>query len=342
MTKFTLDMDPGAYLIGWAEGGFSPALVWMTDSGERMICCSNWINPTKVANVVGLPLLSLKLLGEWVPAGEVPEGDGFELNEAIDAIAQGVAQLLVGQQELAAAGLRGSDRGVAILKHLQEIGDNVRGVSGAIGDKFGVVLDAVKDVGEKVEACMTIASNTEEGLAVSIEKLDKLGVEKWREAIKHVEAEGITEPMHAEVKAADYDESGLGKLWADVTVNLEDVSDETLDDLHRSEQITTARYVEERGRRIAAKIDLGNGLVPRVDHAERSYAAQMRMGVDLSSGPDKSALMIKGGDGEVKFMGATAEQFAVVELSSGAVIILWEGKPYTLRGMDLHPLRFVA
>lgn len=287
MTKFTLDMDPGAYLIGWAEGGFSPALVWMTESGERMICCSNWINPTKVANVVGLPLLSLKLLGEWVPAGEVPEGDGFELNEAIDAIAQGVAKLLVGQQELAAAGLRGADRGVAILKHLQEIGDNVRGVSGAIGDKFGVVLDAVKDVGEKVEACMTIASNTEEGLSVSIEKLDKLGVEKWREAIKHVEAEGITEPMHDRVKASGYydpgnlkplaaDESGLGKLWADVTVNLEDVSDETLDDLHRSEQIGTARYVEERGRRIAEKIDLGEGIAKHV-------------GVDPAHGADAMA-----------------------------------------------------
>lgn len=288
-----------------------------------------------------------------------PEFDHVKAYQAILAMLQAINEH---------AG-RGADRGVAILKHLQEIGDNVRGVSGAIGDRFGVVLDAVKDVGEKVEACMTIASNTEEGLSVSIEKLDKLGVEKWREAIKHVEAEGITEPMHAEVKAepviiesnpeapgdwvksafmrgkvkaADYDESGLGKLWADVTVNLEDVSDETLDDLHRSEQIGTARYVEERGRRIAEKIDLGDGLAPRVDHAERSYAAKMRMGVDLSSGPDKSALVIKGGDGEVKFMGATDEQFAVVELSSGAVVILWEGKPYLLRGMDLHPLRFVA
>lgn len=334
MTKFTLDMDPGAYLIGWAEGGFSPALVWMTESGERMICCSNWINPTKVANVVGLPLLSLKLLGEWVPAGEVPEGDGFELNEAIDAIAQGVAKLLVGQQELAAAGLRGADRGVAILKHLQEIGDNVRGVAGNVdvGNRNGILafaeVDGVKgmirDVGEKVEACMTIASNTEEGLSVSIEKLDKLGVEKWREAIKHVEAEGVTEPMHAEVKAADYDESGLGKLWADVTVNLEDVSDETLDVLHRSGQITTARYVEERGRRIAEKIDLGDGLVPRVDTDKVTF---------------RPGLLMR--DGEVKFMGATSEGFAVEKLGE-RIIVLYRGRLYDLRGMDLHPLRFVA
>lgn len=201
-----------------------------------------------------------------------------EIRDALGTLGEGMAATMQGIKSLQEAGLRGADRGVAVLKHLQEVGDNVRGVSGALGDKFGVVLDAVKDVGEKVEACMAIANNTEEGLAVSIEKLDKLGVEKWREAIKHVEAEGITEPMHAEVKAmeaamappahtfrnkegqvyrvldepvkaADYDESGLGKLWADVPVNLEDVSDETLKDLATTEQITEARYWEERDRR---------------------------------------------------------------------------------------------
>lgn len=203
--------------------------------------------------------------------------DGFnEIRDALGTLGEGLAFLTKRQGELQATALRGADRDIAILKHLQEIGDNVRGVSGAIGDRFGVVLDAVKDVGEKVEACMTIASNTEEGLSVSIEKLDKLGVEKWREAIKHVEAEGTTEPMHAEVKAgpviiesnpeapgdwvksafmrgkvkaADYDESGLGKLWADVTVNLEDVSDKVLKDLFLSDQIPTSRYMEEVKRR---------------------------------------------------------------------------------------------
>lgn len=179
MTHFTLDMDPGAYMIGWGDGmgGFSPAVVWMTENGERMICCSNWISPTKVANVIGLPIASLRLIGSWVPAGEVPEGDGFDLNEVVDAIAQGVAKLLQGQQELAAAGLRGADRGVAIMKRLQEVDDQVRKAQ-AIG----------VDIGQKVEACMALASNTEEGLAHAIGKIDNLGIEKWREAIKHVEA----------------------------------------------------------------------------------------------------------------------------------------------------------
>lgn len=181
-----------------------------------------------------------------------------DVRDALGTIGEGMAELMKRQDELQAAGYRGADRGVAILKHLQEIGDNVRGVAGAIGDKFGVVLDAVRHVGETTEAV-----------------LDQV----MPQEVNAMEAV-MTEPMHARVKASGYydpgnlkplaaDESGLGKLWADVTVNLEDVSDETLADLHCSGQLSTARYVEERGRRIAAKIDLGKGLVPLIEETER-------------------------------------------------------------------------
>lgn len=346
MQEIKMDMDLGAYLIRWTGGGASPALIWQTENGERMICCSNWIAPAKLANMAGAPVSSIEKIASWAHE-DAPQpilsSDVAEIRNALGTLGEGIAEMLKRQGDLQAAGLRGADRGVAILKHLQEIGDNVRGVSGTIGDKFGVLKDAIEvgtrngittfaevdgvkamiaDVGQKVEACMTIASNTEEGLSVSIEKLDKLGVEKWREAIKHVEAEGITEPMHAKVKAADYDESGLGKLWADVPVNLEDVSDETLRELAVSGQISEARYFEEYSRR-SKPVDPGYG--PRVDTDKVTF---------------RPGLLMR--DGEVKFMGATAEQFAVVELSSGVVVILWEGKPYLLRGMALHPLRFVA
>lgn len=153
-----------------------------------------------------------------------------EIRDALGTLGEGMAATLQGIKSLQEAGLRGADRGVA-------------------------VLGAIKDVGEKVEACMAIASNTEEGLAVSIEKLDKLGVEKWREAIKHVEAEGTTEPMHAEVKAQPTDASGLGKLWADVPTKLEEVSDETLHELLLSEQITPGRFIREHDRRHGVKRD---------------------------------------------------------------------------------------
>lgn len=159
-----------------------------------------------------------------------PVSDMAELRIALGTLGEGIAEMLKRQGELAAAGLRGADRGVA-------------------------VLGAIKDVGEKVEACMAIANNTEEGLAVAIDKLDKLGVEKWREAIKHVEAEGTTEPMHAEVKAQPVDASGLGKLWADVPTKLEEVSDETLHELLLSEQITPGRFIREHDRRHGVKRD---------------------------------------------------------------------------------------
>lgn len=272
-----------------------------------------------------------------------------EIRNAIGTLGDGIAEMLKRQGDLNAMGLRGSDRGVAILKHLQEIGDNVRGVSGAIGDKFGVVLDHIKDVGEKVEACMTIASNTEEGLAVSIEKLDKLGVEKWREAIKHVEAEGATEPMHAEVKAepviiesnpeapgdwvksafmrgkvkaADYDESGLGKLWADVTVNLEDVSDETLRALAVSGQISEARYFEEYSRR----------------HPKH-------VGVDPAHGADAMAYtFMRDGKtlGTIKDLGPTSEVFQAWSSGTGLILVAYRGDLYTLSGRQLIPVEIVA
>lgn len=389
MQKIKMDMDPGAYLIRWTGGGASPALIWQTESGERMICCSNWISPAKLANMAGAEVSSMDLIALWAhedapqpvqPGYDVQRaateyrvgrykdlgiepqyvwydvdaafaagaawqkerdtaahntlaelaetaldgGIAFqdEMRNAIGTLGEGMAELMRKQDELQAAGYRGADRGVAILKHLQEIGDNVRGVSGAIGDKFGVVLDAVKDVGEKVEACMTIASNTEEGLSVSIEKLDKLGVEKWREAIKHVEAEGITEPMHARVKASGYydpgnlkplaaDESGLGKLWADVTVNLEDVSDETLRALAVSGQISEARYFEEYSRR----------------HPKH-------VGVDPAHGADAMAYtFMRDGKtlGTIKDLGPTSEVFQAWSSGTGLILVAYRGDLYTLQ-----------
>ena len=129
------------------------------------------------------------------------QADMNKIWEALGMLGEGMAAILQGIKSLQEAGLRGADRGVALLKHAQENGDIGRRVEAQIGDKFGVLLDVVKDVGQKVEASLEVATNTEDGLVQAMDKIDKLGVEKWREAIKHVEAEGITEPMHADVKA---------------------------------------------------------------------------------------------------------------------------------------------
>lgn len=176
-----------------------------------------------------------------------------EIRDALGTIGEGIATLLANHRDLAAAGLRGSDRGVAILKHLQEIGDNVRGVGGAIGDKFGVVLDAIKHVGETTEAVLD-----------QVTAIDVVNIEVAREEPEDAYPV-TTEPMHIDVKAAPTDASGLGRLWADVTVQLEDVSDETLRDLWRSEQIPTSRYMEETIRRDGIKDKLDPGYGPHVD-----------------------------------------------------------------------------
>lgn len=186
-----------------------------------------------------------------------------ESRNALGTIGEGMATLLANHRDLAAAGLRGSDRGVAILKHLQEIGDNVRGVGSAIGDKFGVVLDAIKHVGETTEAVLDQVMPQEDTEAYDYSHGIHDDSGKYLPCSKAVYelflSRGVTEPMHADVKADPT--SGLGKLWADVPVKLEDVSDETLRDLWRSEQIDTRRFVEEQDRRdkIAIGIDPAHG-----------------------------------------------------------------------------------
>lgn len=226
-----------------------------------------------------------------------------ELRDALGTLGEGMAATLQGIKSLQEAGLRGGDRGVAILKHLQEIGDNVRGVSGSIGDKFGVVLDAIKHVGETTEAVLDEVTTPE---VVNVME--------------------TTEPMHAEVKAEPT--SGLGKLWADVPVNLEDVSDETLSLLHRSDQITTARFIEETERR-----------------AMKEAFGKPSIGVAPAHGADAMAYtFMRGGKtlGEIRDMGATCEGFAVAAIDGGRVIVLHRGRLYDLRGMDLIPLRIGA
>lgn len=159
------------------------------------------------------------------------QNDAFdEIRNAIATLGDGMAEMLKRQSELAACALRGADRGVATLKHLQEIGDNVRGVSGAIGDKFGVVLDAVRHVGETVEATLD---------AVLVAKAEN-------------DPDFIDAPVSDEMGERPYLKeyiSEIGKEWAKVPVNLEDVNDATLKDLATSEQIDGRQYWQEVDRR---------------------------------------------------------------------------------------------
>ena len=172
------------------------------------------------------------------------------------------------------------------------------------------ILPVLKDVGQKVEAV---------GFMVADE----------------VEYSGTTEPMHAEVKAEPT--SGLGKMWRDVPVDLADVSDETLDDLHRSGQISTARYIEERGDRQAAA-------AKGTYHLDRGT---LHVGVDLAKPPvsdqaDAMACTIDGLKLKQGDMGATSEGFQVWSSGTGMILVAYRGKLYSLNGRQLIPIEIVA
>ncbi|QHJ78963.1 MAG: hypothetical protein [Caudoviricetes sp.] len=34
----------GAVKVFWISGGFSEAVIYQTDSGEKMLCCANWVD----------------------------------------------------------------------------------------------------------------------------------------------------------------------------------------------------------------------------------------------------------------------------------------------------------
>lgn len=146
-----------------------------------------------------------------------------EIRNAIGTLGEGMAEALKLLKQTP-SGYHVKENFRAVLLNLQEIGDTNRRVEGMIGDKFGVVLDAIKHVGETTEAVL--------------------------DQVMPQEVVGYTEPMHADVKAAPVDDaSGLGRLWADVPLRLEEVSDKTLKELFLSEQIPTSRYMEEIKRR---------------------------------------------------------------------------------------------
>ncbi|HKY45621.1 MAG TPA: hypothetical protein VJM50_21205 [Pyrinomonadaceae bacterium] len=160
------------------------------------------------------------------------------------------------------------------------------------------ILPVLKDVGQKVEAV---------GFMVADE----------------VEVSGITEPMHADVKAEPVDASGLGKMWRDVPVDLADVSDETLHMLLASGQISEGRYLEENDRRAKARY---KGMAGEdLDAPSGTYQLDrgtLHVGVDLAKD-------------------AAGEDFKV-ETAKGTVLVEWKGGLFRLNGVDLIPMRVKA
>lgn len=156
-----------------------------------------------------------------------------EVRNALGTLGEGMAELLQCTKALQVAGLRGADRGVALLKHAQENGDIARRVEALVGDKFGVLLDVLKHVGETTEAVLDQVMTPE-----------------------IVNVAETTEPMHADVKGAP-----------SASIPIEDVSDETLRALAVSGQISDARYYEEYNRRrYVEKLNTGSlhiGIAPK-------------------------------------------------------------------------------
>ena len=175
------------------------------------------------------------------------QSDRWPGESEIDAVMEAVAGLVTRQQ--------------AVMTALDTMGGNIALIMKQNGDHGGIVgkiwantAERFQEMGQALTRIETDTKPVGFQLGRIEAKIEDVGQKV--EAVGYmvadeVEVSGITEPMHAEVKAEKPEADAWFIPSKGRTMTIQTADDDTLNDLHRTGQITTARFLEEQGRRMA-------------------------------------------------------------------------------------------